>query len=228
HEVALLLNSIFVLILFTGAFSSLLGRPLARMLQVLNPPSKNGILFVGYNPLSLGISTFAQDYVNITFLDTSPNICSMLQEKAVSSICTDILDDNIYDQATEEGFKRMLILTKDDPLNQLICQKAALHLGEKNVYTLQGREQDLPIKVESLYWVQTAFSHKLTLSRILELMEEAKTSFQILEPQQAQQEHILPLLEITKEQGLRICTPKNKPQGQVFCLVLHQEEALAS
>lgn len=228
QEVDLLLNTIFVLILCTGAFTSLLGRPLAKRLGVLNPPSKSGILLVGYNPLSLGISAFAKKYVDVAFLDTSQEVCSMLQKENVSNICTDVLDDNIYDQATEEGFKRMLVLTKDDPLNQLICQKAALHLGERNIYTAQGREQELPIRSENLYQVQTAFSYSLVLEHVLTLMEEARTSFQILDSQQAQQEHIFPLLEITKEQGLRICTPKSKPQGHLFCLVLPQEEALAS
>ncbi|MFP4588134.1 MAG: cation:proton antiporter [Desulfohalobiaceae bacterium] len=220
QEVSLLLNTIFVLILSTGAFTSLFGRPLARMLGVLNPPSKSGILLVGHNPLSLGIASFAQKYVHIAFLDTSPRVCAMLQENELNNICTHILDDNIYDQATEEGFKRMLVLTKDDPLNQLICQTAAQHLGEKNVYAVQGSEQGQAIRVESLYQVQTAFSPELILNKVLPLIQEAKTSFQLLDPEQASQEHIFPLLEVTRDQGLRICTPQSRPQGQVFCLVL--------
>lgn len=59
-------------------------------------------------------------------------------------------------------------------------------------------------------------------------MEEARTSFQVLDPEQAQQEHTLPLLEITKDQGLHICTPQSRPQGQVFCLILPQKDALTS
>ncbi len=224
HELTLLLNVIFVLILFTGTFTSLFGRPLAKMLKVMWPHSKSGILIVGYNPLSLGLAAFAKKYVDVTFLDTSQEVCSLLEQEEASNICVDVLDDNIYDQATEEGYKRMLVLTKDDPLNQLICQKSALHLGERNVYTAQGRRQDLAIRSENLYQVQTAFSKDLVLEQVLPLIEEAKTSFQLLRPEQTKQKNIFPLLEVTSEQGLLICTPDSKPKGQVFCLVLQNKE----
>ncbi len=228
QEVALLMNSIFALILFTGVFTSLFGRPLARKLKVMSPPSHAGILLVGVNPFSLSLASFARQYVDVAFLETSPDVCGRLQQKEANTICADVLDDTVYEQATEEGYKRLLSLTADDALDQLICQQGAVHLGEDNVYTVQGREQDLPIKAESLFQVQNAFSNNLVLSKVLPLIEQGETSFQVLRPDDIRQENAFPLLEITPDKGLIVCTPDTRPKGRVFCLVLPESERVVS
>ena len=224
HELALLLNSIFVLILFTGAFTSIFGRPLARKLGVMSSHSQSGILVVGANPFSLALASFARKYVNVSFLETSPETCTRLQEDEVGAICADVLDDTVYEQATEEGYKRLLSLTGDDALDHLICQQGAVHLGRDNVYTVRSIEQELPVKAENLFQVQTAFSRDLVLGRVLPEIERGRAAFRLLEPEEAHQENVFPLLEVTPDQGLLICKPGSRPRGRVFCLVLLESE----
>ncbi len=225
HELALLMNTIFALILSTGAFTSIFGKPLARQLEVMSSHAKSGLLLVGVNAFSLALASFANRYVDVAFLETSPDQCSKLQDqRQIKPMCADVLDDTVYEQAIEEGYKRLLSLTGNDALDQLICQQGAVHLGYDNVYTVQSMEQELPIRTEGLFQAHIAFSRNLVLSKVLPQIEECRSSFQVLQPKDIRQENVFPLLEFSRDQGLLICTPDRKPRGQVFCLVLLESE----
>lgn len=214
-ELGLMLNTVFIIIFISGAFTTLAGGPLAAWLRLTIPSSKSGILIVGANPFSLKLVEFAKRFVQVAFLDTSRHSCQLVMEEGHEPMCPDVLDDEVYENAREEGYDRLMALTHDDILNQLICEKAALHLGRQNVFMAQGsRDEELMIEPISDYNV--AFSRSFHMAEALREMNHERVRFEILDREQLG-ENIYPLLELSKAGGLNVVRAGDGVAGRSLC-----------
>ena len=222
EEMALILNLTFAIIFFSGFMSTALCRPLAKVLKVLVPASRSGMLLVGVNGLSSAIANFASNYINVSFLETNRTICRIAEEQGLETICTDILDEDIYEDAVAEGFGRLLAITRNDSVNELVASKAAHHLDPKNVYWVPAKTEDEAVNMVYTSTINVAFSKEFCSVEAATKLENGQAVLKVLKPEQinGNGNGIVPLFEIIeKTQGLRIITDDYEIKNDALCFV---------
>jgi NhaP-type Na+/H+ or K+/H+ antiporter len=226
EQLALMLNSVFLIILLSGAFATIAGKPLASRLRLTILPNKSGLLIVGANPFSMELVRFAKRYVQVAFLDTSLDSCQMVAEEGHEPKCPDVLDDEVYENAKEEGYDRLLALTHDNVLNQLICEKAVLHLGQGNVYMARGDSEE-GLVIETISEFKIAFSRRLYIAQVLRAMNRGSAQLEVVQPDRIG-EDAFPLLEVDKDNGLTIVREGSQVKGPSLCIRFrHFEDQLS-
>ena len=220
EEMAMVLNLTFAIIFFSGAIATLFCRPLARWLGVLVPRSASGILIVGVNPLSAAIAEHAGRRVPVTFLDTSSDSCSMATVLGHETLCTDILDADVYEDAAADGFGRLLVITRNDALNKLVAHRAAAHMDAKNVYRARGRASENGLALEAALLGRVAFSDEFEAGEAIARVESGEAYLEVLSPEEAEHAGALPLLEMADaEGGVRIVRHGRTIAASALCLV---------
>ncbi|MEF8889529.1 MAG: cation:proton antiporter, partial [Desulfohalobiaceae bacterium] len=216
EQLALMLNTVFLIILLSGAFATLAGKPLASRLRLTIPPNKSGLLIVGANPFSMELVRFAKRYVQVAFLDTSRESCQLVSEEGHEPKCPDVLDDEVYEDAKEEGYDRLLALTHDNVLNQLICEKAVLHLGQGYVYMAQGNTGE-GLVIETISEYKIAFSNRFYIAQAVRAMNSGSAQMEVLPPDRIG-EDTFPLLRIDQNNGLTIMREGTPVKGRALCI----------
>jgi hypothetical protein len=220
QEMALLLITTFCVIFLSGAFTTLLGRPLAKLLGVLQPSDKTGILMVGANRFSLQLADHVQRYVPLAFADTSDKRCRLFQSKDLTSLCVDVLDDGVYEDAREEGFDRLIAMTPDNSLNHLICQRAGLYFGEDNVFVVQGRRGEAEIETVSAAEINTAFTEAFCLTEAIQALDQGSARFEERILDGSPPMGVVPLFKVSTSGGLLPVGGRAPGRGNHLCLVL--------
>jgi len=216
EQLTLMLNAVFLIILLSGAFATLAGKPLASRLGLTIPPNKSGLMIVGANPFSLELVRFVKRYVQVAFLDTSRESCQLVSEEGYEPKCPDVLDNEVYENAKEEGYDRLLALTHDNVLNQLICEKAAQHLGQGNVYMAQGDSKE-GLAIETISDYTVAFSRQLHVAQAIRAMNRGLAYLEVLQPDQIGEE-TFPLLHVDTNNGLDIVGKGTPLKGPCLCI----------
>lgn len=219
-QMAMVLNLTFAIIFFSGTIATLFCRPLAKWLGVLVPPSASGILIVGVNPLSAAIADYAGRHVPVAFLDTSTDSCTQATALGHETVCTDILDADVYEDAAADGFGRLLAITGNDALNKLVAHRAAPHLSPKNVYRATGRSRESGVAIDANLLGKVAFSGDFDADDAIRRLESGEASLHVLPPEKAVHPHALPLLEVVNGgKGVRIVREGQPVGGSALCFV---------
>jgi len=218
EEMALLLMTTFAVIFLSGTFTTVMGRPLARLFKVLQPADKAGILMVGANAFSLQLADHVEKYVPLAFADTSKKRCKLFQHKNLTSLCVNVLDDAVYEDAREEGFDRLISLTPDNSLNHLICQKAGLYFGEDNVFVVQGRREEADVEAMPPFEVNYAFTDAFCLTEAIEALDKGLAHFEERSLDGSVPEDAIPLFRVTQSGGL-LPVSGEPSEGNHLCLV---------
>jgi len=143
-ETGIMLDAIFFVVLLSGASATLLGRPLARALGVTAPAETSGIILVGLNPFARALGRALSRHVPVVFFDPRLDRCRLVREEGGSVFCTDLLDEDIYEEAFSEGYGRLLCLSTNDVLNRLVEPVAARHLGHAGVWRAVAEPPERP------------------------------------------------------------------------------------
>ncbi|MBU3916311.1 cation:proton antiporter [bacterium] len=220
-EMSLVLNLTFAIIFFSGTIATILCRPLARVLKVLVPDSQTGMLIVGINPFSSAIAEFAREYIPVSFMETDRTKCLLASDLGLETICTDLLDSSIYEDALEEGFGRLLAATRNDALNELIASKAAMHLDPNQVFRVPDNSDSESIRMTSSNNQNIAFHNDFSLSNAADKIHSGNASLIIMEPAEFNATGAIPLFEITdKGKGLRIVLQGETVNNTACCLLI--------
>jgi len=222
EQLALMLNAVFLIILLSGAFATLAGKPLASRLKLTIPPNKSSLLIVGANPFSMELVRFAKRYLQVAFLDTSRDSCQLVAEEGHEPKCPDVLDDEVYEDAKEEGYDRLLALTHDNVLNQLICEKAVLHLGQANVFMAQGDTGE-GLVIETISEYKVAFSNRFYIAQAVRAMNSGMARMEVLQPEQIEG-NTFPLLHVDRNNGLDIVREGTALKGPSLCIRFRELE----
>lgn len=223
-EMGVILNLTFIIIFLSGTIATVISRPLSRILKVMVCDSERGILIVGMNSLSIGIADFAAKYVPVAFADTSQDSCSYAEALGHETVCADVLDSDLYEDALEQGFGRLLIMTKNDALNQLIAQAASVHLGSDKTFRAHAPPTEDAISVETISSASIAFSKALSVPQAAEMLESKKASLQVLNSREIWKKNTVPLLELAgDDRGVHIVTEGHVVEGDALCFVLRDE-----
>jgi len=220
QEMAILLNLIFAIIFLSGAAATFLCRPLAALFKVEVPESGTGLLLVGVNPLSSALASFAGRHVPVAFVDTSRDTCVLAESMGHQTVCADILDIDVYEDAREQGFNRLLAVTASDAMNRLVTEAAAVHLGPDMVFRARGRTEDESVATAPLSPTGLAFSPDFSVPEAVEMLEQGRARLQLLPAEDALAGEVVPLLEIVDDgRGVRILGPGDVPRSQCVCFV---------
>lgn len=221
-DLKLMMETVFIIILFSGVFTTLFGPYLAKLLGLTVTKNKSGLMVVGANPFSLKLVDFARELVPVAFLDASQTSCQLLEDQVQKTVCPDVLDDQVYEQAREEGYDRLLALTHDNALNQLICEKAANHFEEHNVFMARGNITE-GLMIEPISNISIVFPKSLYVAEAIRGLNQGWAKFEVLENYQPQA-GLLPLLQQTEDNGVAIVRNGSVGMGRVLCLRFLEED----
>ena len=219
-QMNLLLNLTFAIIFFSGATATLLCKPLARLLKVLVPVSGSGLLLVGANPLSAAIARFASAFVPVAVLDRSTSGCSLEDVLGAETVCADLLDSDIYEDAAGEGFGRVVAFTASHSMNEIIIQRAAMYLGPQYIFQVLAGHGDKSI-VNVGPDQNIAFSLDFFLTDALARLERKEAEIEVLSAAAIERNPaIVPMLQIVDNgKGVRIVRPGQKVENETLCFV---------
>lgn len=124
----------FTAIFLSGSFASLFGRPLAWLLGVRLQEVRTGVLFVGINDFSLALAQAVSGRVPVRLLDSNPEKVGRAAALGLEARCVDALEDAVYEEAAEEGFRRVLACTPNGALNALVLDRAEPLFGHQRVF----------------------------------------------------------------------------------------------
>jgi len=221
-ELELMHYTILVVIVLSGAVATLMGRPLARLLKITVPPSRGGILLVGPNDLAYQLAHRLKQYVPVAFLNTEDELCEAASWRGHQSICPDALDEDVYRDASEEGFTRLLAISRDDGVNQLVSLRAANHLAAGNIFCGRGRRRRL-MEMAVQPGVMPAFGEGVVIADLLDAIAAGRAKLITVDSLPEGYADLLPLCTITPEGGVQLLSGGEPPTGKLICLQFRNE-----
>jgi NhaP-type Na+/H+ or K+/H+ antiporter len=221
YQMSLLLNLTFAIIFFSGVTATLLCHPLARLLRVLVPVSRSGILLVGANPLSTAIARFVSDFTPVAVLDRSTSTCSLDDVLDAESVCGDLFDSDIYEDASGDGFGRVLALTGSNSTNEIITQRAAIHLGPRYVFQVLARPDSQALVGGAASHNNIAFAENFYSTEAIASLARGEAELKVLTAAAiTENPDIVPLLQIVdNNQGVSIMRPGQTVKNKSLCFV---------
>jgi len=221
EQMNLLLNLTFAIIFFSGATATILCKPVAKILKVLVPASGSGLLLVGANALSSAIARFAGRYVSTAVLDRSTTSCSLEDVLGAETLCGDLLDTSVYEDASGEGFGRVLALTRSDSMNQLITQRASVHLRPQNVFRVLAAPTYSSIINDSAPASNIAFSMNFYATEAVDRLERGTARIEVMTPDEiSENQQAIPLMQVVDQgKGVRIVRPEQSVENDTLCYV---------
>ncbi|MBF0225973.1 MAG: cation:proton antiporter [Desulfobacterales bacterium] len=221
-EMNIVLTTIFFVILMSGAFATIFSNIIARILKVSITEYESGIIFVGINPFSENIAKFALKHVPVQFIDTNPSKCAVINSKNISVICRSALDDDIYSEASETGFRRAIIMTPNDALNALIVNHARVFFGINSVFKSISSINDDSWKDNEGHLIHSiAFDNNFNFMEASKKISNGEAYLAIKDFSEALETDI-PIFQI-KEKGIKIVRAENIIDGKVLYFVEGKE-----
>lgn len=219
-EMKTLLGATFVVIVLSGSVATFFGGLLARVLKVSVTEYESGIVLVGYNALSRRLADFARTWVPVRIVDPDARRCGELAEQGLDARCGTAVEDDFYDEAEEEGFRRALVMTPNDAMNVLVVQHAQTHFGVNNAFRsladLEGGSRPPAAGPGSDRFV--AFSDSFSFTEALNALRHGQARIEVRPPDRIDGRHVVPLLE-RKGAGIKIVRAGHKPRGDALCWV---------
>lgn len=219
-QMSLVLNLTFAIIFISGMMATIACRPLATFLKVKIPLSETGIMIVGINPFSSALASEASKFVPVSFLETDRTKCMLADHLGLETICTDLLDSELYEEALEEGYARLLATTRNDALNELIAGKAAIHLDAQTVFRVPANPDAETIRMVASPNHNIAFNGGFSIIEAEEAIRSKRAEIRMMEPSELTAVRAIHLLEVVDEgKGLRIVSEGTPVKNQSLCLV---------
>lgn len=204
REMGLVLNLTLVVIFFSGTVATLICRPLARLLGVMVPPTGSGILLVGVNPLNSALADFAGRFVPVAFLDTSPNTCRTAEALGHETVCADYLTGDVYGDALEDGFGRLVAATRNDALNEIIARKASVVFDPAHVFRIPAHPSDAALMVEPLH-TNVVFPEGFSSVDVIRRLENGTAEVRVVPGEAVSEEDGIPLMASDEDgKGVRL------------------------
>ncbi|MFH1514858.1 MAG: cation:proton antiporter [bacterium] len=215
----------FITIFISGGFVSLSGKPLARLLGVSLPDHKTGIALIGYSEFTKQIALLLRRYVSIVIVDSNPDKCYRAMRECSRSICENALSDKIYEELLEQGFRRVLVLTPNAPLNKLIAEKAKNHLGGDSVYITVGGGRDTERSIKKMSVNILAFSgagFDIATADEMIIQKEARIDRVDLENISEDVSYETLAFE-TPDGGIKIAKAEQETSGKAICFIFEKQ-----
>lgn len=120
---ALLEGLVYLVIVFTGAWATVMALALPRMLGFADDPSRRLTVLVGANPLSRALALLLGNRGRkVVVVDSSAPKLRSLRREGIKTVRGDARDASTYENAGVERDTQLLALTTNDELNVLVCE----------------------------------------------------------------------------------------------------------
>ena len=224
YEMKVILNQTMAIIFFSGVISTLFCRPLASFLGVRVPQSQTGILVVGSNFMSREFARLLAQHVPVAFLETRKDACAITSAQGFHTVCADMLNADVYEEASREGYYRLVALTRNSALNELVALRAASHMSPGHVYRGQARRSEEILLTGDDNVAHVAFSTGFFITEAVSLMEDDK-AFLVEKDAVELTERDIPLAGIKDEgKSVRVMHPGIQPSGMLICYSMRKIE----
>jgi NhaP-type Na+/H+ or K+/H+ antiporter len=124
----------FLVIFFSGAFASVMGRPLAWALGVKISERSTGVVLVGIHDFSKALAAAMAPMVPVKMVDSDPLKVEATKIAGVEVIEGNALSESLYEEAAELGYRRVLAMTPNDALNDMILEHAEPIFGRNRAF----------------------------------------------------------------------------------------------
>ncbi len=219
QEMFVLVTLTFAIIFVSGGVATLLSRPLAQLLKLSITPYQSGILLVGVNALSLAIADFARKHAPVRFVDTNESACRLARQEGFEALSKSALDDDVYNAAMEEGFRRALVMTPNEALNVLILRHSQAHFGASHAFRVLVKPSDTAQGTDPFSRRSIAFSPAFHLQEAIAALEAGAARISVFSGDELQDLHGVALLAV-RAGGVRIVRAGEDPRGQeVLCWI---------
>ncbi|BCS98734.1 sodium/hydrogen exchanger [Desulfoluna limicola] len=217
YEMKVILNQTMAIIFFSGVMATLLCRPLASLLKVRVPQSQTGILVVGSNFMSREFARLLAQHVPVAFLETRKEACALTTAQGFQTVCADMLSADVYEEASREGFDRLVALTRNNALNELVALRAASHMAPGRVYRGLARRAEETLLTGEDNVAHIAFSDRFFITEAVSQMEKGQAFLTEKEADQLNEGDI-PLARINDEgKSVMILREGLEPSGTLIC-----------
>ncbi|WP_035041952.1 sodium:proton antiporter [Desulfovibrio sp. X2] len=173
HEAVLMLDTIFMVVLLSGSWATLMGGPLASLLKVRTPPETSGIILVGLNPFSRAVARALAHHVPVVFVDPRADRCEEVRTQGERVFCAEVLAEDIYEEAFNEGYGRLLCLSRNDALNMLVAGPAARQMGAGHVWQSRAVRPEKAFAQE-VQGLPLAFPPELVIGEAADAVSEGR------------------------------------------------------
>ncbi|VVS93540.1 cation:proton antiporter [Desulfoluna spongiiphila] len=217
YEMKVILNQTMAIIFFSGVVATVLCRPLASLLKVRVPHAQTGILLVGSNPMSREFARLLSRHVPVAFLETRRDACSLATDQGFQTVCADMLSADVYEEASREGYDRLVALTRNNALNELVALRAASHMAPGRVYRGVARRAEETLLTGNDNVAHVAFSDEFFITEAVRRMEKGHAWLTEKEADELGDGDI-PLARLNGEgKGVLIMRPGIDPSGTLIC-----------
>lgn len=132
----------FALIIGTVVWQGLTAPFVARLLGV-SEPDNNGVLFVGGNPVSMGIARRLNDAgFNVTLADSSWDVISQARMAGFGTYFGNAVSEHAERHLSLTGLGTLFAVSRRDDLNALACQRFRYHFGRNAVFSLATKREN--------------------------------------------------------------------------------------
>ena len=202
-DAAILEGLVYLVILTTCAWATLMAPILPRLLGYLDDPSRRRAILVGAHPLSIALGKLfrASDWTAV-IIDSSVRKLQPLRDQGFVTVCGDARDLATYEEAGTERDSYVIALTTNDELNLLIAELARGELGvEHPTVALQQPSSELG-RVRRA-WVDILGGGALDLPRWMRRLDDGKAVVEQIEIDR-DPDRIRTLRSFFREQGDKI------------------------
>lgn len=226
YEMKVILNQTMAIIFFSGVVATVLCRPLASLLKVRVPQAQTGILLVGSNPMSREFARLLSLHVPVAFLETRRDACSLATDQGFQTVCADMLSADVYEEASREGYDRLVALTRNNALNELVALRAASHMAPGRVYRGVARRAEETLLTGKDNVAHVAFSDGFFIIEAVRRMEKGQAFLTEKEVEELRDGDI-PLARVNGEgKGVLIMRPGLEPSGRLICYCRKEKTAV--
>ena len=150
----------FLVIALSAGFATLMGRPLAWLLRIRVAESRTGIVIVGINPFSTALATALSGRVPVRLLDSDPAKVQATAIPGVEVVQGNALDESLYEDAAELGYRRVLAATPNDALNGMVLEHAEPVFGRNRLFRIASSPSAALVRLRPHLAKTLAFSEE--------------------------------------------------------------------
>ncbi len=156
----------FMVIFFSSSFATIFTKPLAKILKVHVPEYKTGIVILGITPFSKALASKLSGIVPVKLLDSDRIKVESTKIKGVDVAERNALEDDLYSEANEMGFWRVLAATPNDALNATILEHAEHTYGSDRVFRVVQNAESTMVRDTPHARRQVAFAPDFSISAL--------------------------------------------------------------
>ncbi len=196
---------VYLVIIATCTFSTLMAPVLPRWLGFTNDPSRRRVILVGAHSFSIHLAKILEEEGwHAVVIDGVPRKLAAVRAERVVAIPGDARDPETYDRAGLGRDTKVLALTANDELNILVAELVRTEFGvEHPVVALQNPPEELGSQRQP--WIDLLGQGNLNLPKWSQQLSEGRAWLTTLELSDRQAHELMGVLRENSSQAIVIC-----------------------